>query len=671
MMHLRIGTRPSPLALKQADEIIGLITAYHRDVSAVSIAIDTIGDRDKKTPLSQVDGSDFFTREIDEALIQGDIDCAVHSAKDLPFPMRKGIVIAAITKGIDNRDALVIRGKRLPRTARIGTSSERRKAEIARIGTNYRAVDIRGTIGERLALLDTDVIDGLVVAAAALIRLGLTHRIHRYLEIETSPLQGRLAVLIRADRNDLAVKFSAIDDRKNWGSVSLVGAGPGAHDLITLRGMRRLSEADIVFYDELGTAEVLRQFPDKETVAVGKRGGGSGVLQDAINNGMIRAAYNGKHVARLKGGDSLLFGRGGEEIDALRRALVNYEIVPGITAALAAAAYAEIPLTMRTISSSVLFATGRSIDDIVIPKPNSCGTIVYYMGAQTAHIIGNGLRYAGWSNETPVAVIRNASEYTQHDCRGTLLQLSEGALIAASPSIIIIGEAAGTTSSNGWFATRKKILMTGTNPERYAHLGEIIHTPLIELITPARRGNLDATLRRIDSYDYLIFTSAHAVDFFFRGLSLLGKDARRCSQITIASVGAVTAEALLRHGITPDITPTRACAAGIIDVFNERSIRKKRILLPRSDLASNELPRALRRMGNRVDAPVSYWNRMPLHPRKIELSGIDAIIFTSPSCVKNFKILYGRIPSDIELMVLGDATKKVIGRHNGTITIVT
>ena len=326
---------------------------------------------------------------------------------------------------------------------------------------------------------------------------------------------------------------------------------------------------------------------------------------------------------------------------------------------------------MRTISSSVLFATGRSIDDIVIPKPNSCGTIVYYMGAKTAQVIGEGLRKAGWRDETPVAVIRNASEYMQEESRGTLAQLSDGTLIAVSPSIIIIGDTAGKAPSAGWFARRKKILMTGTNPERYARLGEIIHTPLIELVAPSRHEKIDTALRKLDTYDYLIFTSAHAVDFFFQRLSFLGGDARRCSKTTIAAVGVVTTKALLRYGITPDITPSRACAADLIDIFNERSIRGKHFLLPRSNLASNELPLALRRMGNRVDTLVAYQNRISRNPQKIDLVGIDAVIFTSPSCVRNFKKLYGRIPSDVELMVLGDTTKKAIGRHNGTITIIT
>ncbi|MBI4978077.1 MAG: uroporphyrinogen-III C-methyltransferase [Spirochaetes bacterium] len=667
---IRIGTRPSPLALRQAIEIHELLKVHHADFSAETIAIDTVGDKDKKTPLTRVDGSDFFTREIDEALIGGDIDCAVHSAKDLPLHIPQGLTIAAITKGIDNRDALVIRGQRLPRNARIGTSSARRTAEITRIGKDFRAFDIRGTIGERLALLDANVIDGLIVASAAMIRLGLTKRIYRYLDITTSPLQGRLAILVRSDRSDSAARFAAIDDRKNWGTVALVGSGPGAGDLITVRGMRRLAEADVVFHDELGTGEVLNMFPEKQMIYVGKRGRRSSIAQEDIHRAMIDAAYAGKKTVRLKGGDPFIFGRGGEEIEALRSARVDYEIVPGITSALAAASYAEVPLTMRGHSSSVLFATGRSNEGINVPKPDAAGTLVYYMAVETTRTIGHDLVAAGWRGETPVAVVTNASMRTQNVSQGNLAELADGKMHADSPALIIIGTTAGMMPHEGWFARRKNILMTGTNPGRYAHLGEIIHTPLIELVDPASYRNLDAAIRRLDTYDHLIFTSAHAVDFLFRRLSSLGGDVRRCAHIEIASVGAVTAEALMRHGIKPDITPTRASAAGLIDVFTERHVRGKRILIPRSNLAYDELPRTLKRMGNHVDAVIAYRNRMPPHPRTIDLAGINAIIFTSPSCARNFLKVYRRIPSHMEIMVLGDTTKKAIGRHYGTITII-
>ncbi|MFH1784572.1 MAG: hydroxymethylbilane synthase [bacterium] len=210
----RIGTRTSPLALRQVEEVLVSLGIYNILIKTKIVGIDTIGDKDKLTPISHVEGSDFFTRDIDEALLKGDIDFAIHSAKDLPDILSKGLTIAALTRSVDPYDVLVSREglsiKELPYKARIGTSSLRRKEALEKFRQDFRVVDIRGNIGERLHLLDNDRglnLDAIVIAAAGLLRLGLAHRITQRLPFDIlspHPLQGSLAIVIREEDSQLA-----------------------------------------------------------------------------------------------------------------------------------------------------------------------------------------------------------------------------------------------------------------------------------------------------------------------------------------------------------------------------------------------------------------------------------------------------------------------------------
>jgi len=221
----RIGTRTSSLALRQVEEILQVLRRFYPDFKAEVISIDTYGDKDKITPLSQIEGTDFFTREIDDALLKGEIDLAVHSAKDLPDTIKEGLVIAAQTKSIDPYDAIVSKNglklAELPQGARIGTSSFRRKTQLSRYRDDFNIVDIRGNIEERLEKLDNGDLDGIVIAACALVRLGLENRITQRIPFEIfkpHPLQGSLAVVIREGDLPLRTLFSIIDSRETISS---------------------------------------------------------------------------------------------------------------------------------------------------------------------------------------------------------------------------------------------------------------------------------------------------------------------------------------------------------------------------------------------------------------------------------------------------------------------
>jgi len=217
----RVGTRTSPLALKQVEEVFDVLKKFYPGVEPEVIGIDTYGDKDKVTPVSDIEGTDFFTREIDKALLKNEIDFAVHSAKDLPDELRDGLTIAAITYPIDPFDALVSKSgltlDKLPEGARIGTSSLRRKEQLNKYRKDFGIVDIRGNIEERLDKLDNTDLDAIVIAACGLIRLGLSHRITQKIPfdiLKPRPLQGSLAIVARQDKKDLIDLFSALDARQ-------------------------------------------------------------------------------------------------------------------------------------------------------------------------------------------------------------------------------------------------------------------------------------------------------------------------------------------------------------------------------------------------------------------------------------------------------------------------
>ncbi|MFA4842808.1 MAG: hydroxymethylbilane synthase [Candidatus Omnitrophota bacterium] len=217
---LKAGTRKSPLALKQIEEVLGLLRVIYPDFKAEIVGMDTYGDKDKVTPISEIEGSDFFTREIDQALLNGEIDFAVHSAKDLPDEITKGLAVAAITKSIDPFDDLVSKGRlpleRLPQGAKVGTSSQRRKDQLKKYRPDFNLIDIRGTIQERLALLEQPDLDAIIVAACALKRLGLEDRIAQRIPfdiLKPHPLQGALAIVTREDNQELIGILKVLDGK--------------------------------------------------------------------------------------------------------------------------------------------------------------------------------------------------------------------------------------------------------------------------------------------------------------------------------------------------------------------------------------------------------------------------------------------------------------------------
>ncbi len=253
------------------------------------------------------------------------------------------------------------------------------------------------------------------------------------------------------------------------GYVYIIGAGPGDPELLTIKADRVLREADVILYDDLVCSELMARFTALK-IFTGKRKDCHHFEQEAINEEILRHARAGKKVARLKGGDPFIFGRGGEEIEVLRQNGIGYEIIPGITAAHGASAYTEIPLTMRKISSSVAFCTGHPVSKIQVPDAD---TLVYYMVATTVHEVLDAVAQKGRDENTPVAIVQNATRYNQSVLIGTLGELRRGEKAVYSPALLIVGETISLCVEDNWFSKKKKVLIAGGDSSMY-NTGEFI-----------------------------------------------------------------------------------------------------------------------------------------------------------------------------------------------------
>ena len=470
------------------------------------------------------------------------------------------------------------------------------------------------------------------------------------------------------------------------GIVYLVGAGPGDPSLITLRGVECLQRAEVVVYDYLANEQLLCHAPDSaERIYAGKIGGRHNQGQDEINTLLVRKAGTGKVVVRLKGGDPFVFGRGGEECEALRDAGIPFEVVPGVTAAVGAAAYSGIPLTHRDITASVAFVTGQEgngKDESNIDWDRLSlggGTVVFYMGITTLRRNMQRMVEHGRAPDTPVALVRWATTPCQQVLTGTLSDIADRAEACGfkPPAVTIVGEVVGLREKLKWFDKRplcgKKIVVTraaeqaGEFSSKLAARGAtVLECPTIRLVEPESWQLLDLAIRDMSNYDWLVLTSGNAVRFFFRRMDSLGVDSRALAGCRICAVGPKTADEMRSFGIRPDLVPTDYKAEGVIEEFSRLDMNNNRVLFPRADKARDIIPRELKRMGAHIDSPVAYRNIFPerLPPETLfalEKRSVDCITFTSSSTVQNLAAMLGE-----ELML--DMLKGVVVASIGPIT---
>ncbi len=487
------------------------------------------------------------------------------------------------------------------------------------------------------------------------------------------------------------------------GKVYLVGAGPGDPGLITLRGKYLLQRAEIVVYDYLANPKLLGYVPaDAECIYAGKKGGGlHAFTQEGINQLLVDHANSGKRVVRLKGGDPFIFGRGAEEIEDLVEAGIDFEVVPGVTSATAAATYAGIPITHRDYTASVAFVTGHEApgkkeSNIAWDKlATGAGTIVVYMGIKNLPIITKKLMDNGRAPDTPVAVVRWASTPQQRSVVGTLATITEVVQEAGikPPALVIVGDVVKLRKSIDWFEKRplfgKRMVVTRTRAqasELVAKLEEngaaCLEYSTIHIEPVDDYQALDQALEVMDSYDWVLFTSLNAITYFFKRLNATGRDSRFLASCCIGAVGRATAEELLKHGIKADLVPENFTGEGLAKALITGDVQDKKILLPRALKAMETLPEMLTDAGADVTIAPVYQN-IPPQGRKDELrdqlseGDIDLVTFTSSSTVTNFLTMVDakdatelhQLLDGVQFAAIGPITAETVRKNGLTVDI--
>jgi uroporphyrinogen III methyltransferase/synthase len=446
--------------------------------------------------------------------------------------------------------------------------------------------------------------------------------------------------------------------------VYLVGAGPGDPGLITVKGRECIQTADVIIYDYLASPALLKHAPpNAEMIYVGKKGGDHTLSQDGINALIVEKSKAGLTICRLKGGDPFIFGRGGEEAEVLVAKDIPFEVVPGVTSAVAAAAYAGIPLTHRKLTATLAFVTGHedphkaesSIDWESLAR--GIGTLVFFMGVKNLPDITQKLIANGKSPDTPVALIRWGTTPGQQTLTGNLDNISERVKKAGlkAPAIIVVGQVVDLRKTLKWFETRpllgKRVIVTRAREQasdlvrQLSDLGaECLEYPTIKIVPAEDLNPMDEAIENLSAYDWIVFTSVNGVKFFFERLFETGLDVRNLNHIRTAAIGPATAEELFKFGLKSDIIPKNYRAESVVEAFRKEEVDGKKVLLPRAGEARPVLPVELRNMGAEVDEVTAYLtekvrDKADLLVSQLEEKTIDMITFTSSSTVKNFKSL--------------------------------
>ena len=480
------------------------------------------------------------------------------------------------------------------------------------------------------------------------------------------------------------------------GKVYLVGAGPGDPGLLTIKGKQILESADCVIHDFLVNEDLLQwSRPDAEKLGVGRRGQAGRLRQDEINQLIIARARAGKMVCRLKGGDPFVFGRGGEEAEALAQAGIMFEVVPGVSAGHAVPAYAGIPVTHRDVTSTVTFVAGhedpsKETSRLDWPHLGSCpGTLVFFMAVRNLPRIAHSLIAHGRDPATPAAVIQWGSLPEQQVAMGTLADIAERAREIQSPAITVIGKVVDLRESLNWFERLplfgKRIVITRARPqasvlhEELTALGaRVIEIPTIEIRPPDSWEPLDAAIRKLETFDYLLVTSANGVLNFLARLAACGRDVRALKGLIIGAIGPATAAEFARTGVRVDLLPKEYVAEGLLAALGDRDLKGKAFLIPRAKVARDVVPRVLEERGARVEVVEAYQTATPEIPAA-ELARLlapppDAITFTSSSTATNFAKLVGHdrlagVLRGTVIASIGPVTSETL-RHLGlTVTV--
>lgn len=467
------------------------------------------------------------------------------------------------------------------------------------------------------------------------------------------------------------------------GTVYLVGAGPGHPGLITIRGIECLRQADVVLYDYLVNPAIVEHASlSAELVGLGHHKSGRALSPAEITAKMLEEARKGRTVVRLKGGDPSVFGRGAEEEEALRTAGIPYEIVPGITAGLAVAAYCEIPITHHEEASAVAIITGRERDEkteshLGCGLADFPGTLIYYMGVRRVAEWSGALVEQGKSPETPVAIIRWCSRAQQRTVRctlGTVVKVVEEQDVRP-PAVFVVGPVVARAPEVSWFESRPlisaRVLVTGSpgtaEPLRdgLGALGaEVMTRPVIRVTDPPDWAPVDKALRRLGDYDWLVFSSANGVDYLLRRLYDSGADVRRLGRAKLAALGSGTAERLTRYSLRADLVPEQFVAESLVEALVAEA-RDRRFLIARTNRGRNILAEELEKAGARVDQIVVYGSVDVEEPdpgavAALSAGEIDWVTVTSSAIARSVVRLYGDALRQARLASIGPLTSATL-----------
>jgi uroporphyrinogen III methyltransferase/synthase len=478
------------------------------------------------------------------------------------------------------------------------------------------------------------------------------------------------------------------------GQVYLVGAGPGELGLVTLRAKECIENADVIAYDHLANPEILRWArDDAEIIYAGKEPGQSRTQQE-INALLIEKAREGKEVVRLKGGDPFVFGRGAEEAQAIADAGIPFEIVPGITSAIAGPAYAGIPMTHRAHNSHVTFFAGHedpakaesAIDYAALAKLG--GTQVMLMGVERLGSVTSEMLKQGVRSDLPVALVRSATTGQQETLTGTLSDIAQKAVASdfKAPAVAVFGEVVALRDSLNWYEKRpllgKRIVVTRTRKQasvlsnKLRALGaHVIELPTIRIEPPSDLREFAELVQDAHSYDWIVFTSANGVEAFFDVFFKLYDDAREIGGAQIAAIGPTTAQRVKDFHLHVDLQPDEFVAEAVVREFKKQgSIENLRILLVRAEKARDVLPKELSAAGAIVDEAFAYRTVPETRDisgaqRQLAQDGAHLITFTSSSTVENFLALALLWPKGMRIASIGPITSKTVRDRGLTVDV--
>jgi len=555
---VRVLARASANALYQVEELVRSIPELNFTILPLQNLIE-VENRQVGSTLG-----DCAARDLHEALLAGEGDVAIHSAEDLPFPLLGGLCVVALNHRFDVESG----GTSAPHQPKSG------------------------------------------------------NRVSEILDRPAHPLREMLAIVAKKDRADMKKCFHSFDERKRYGRVSLVGAGCGDPELLTIKADRALHMAEVIFHDDLLDASALERYSG-EKIYVGKRGGSHSSSQDEINERMYRTALSGRNSVRLKGGDPFVFGRGGEEVRYLAERFVETEVIPGITSALGAAASLSLPLSYRGIARDMAFITAHRKDGDI--RVGDSETLVYYMAAGLLPELKRRLLDAGKPPDTPVVLVQNATLPEERSQYVTIAEMERPGF--GSPLLVLVGE------SLAFAVQQDRYLFVGSGPSAASVKvpGKLVPLPLEENVF-----SLPSTLN-IDLYDALLFASEVGVESFARYFEF--------GSLPVYAIG----EAVRRAVLSRTSRPATVCTALGFDSV-ARQIGLHHVLYPCSSLSRNHLCEL-----ENVD-PIVFWEPSRRERDELDLSTFSGAVFCSPTTVNAFWERYGEFPRSWVYYTFGAAT---------------